>query len=206
MPAAFATLGAPFPYFICKGGITVKSTFFRKILEETTVETGVSFNDTLFRLRAQRGICRSEHSSGERYVFVCNKKGKFFVANSTEDINNDISDRRYQHGNPYVCGKIISEEGKTKVKVYCVYNKILAFLLCSTLIFTIIYALFIIFLLPSISASFSLKELLLLMLAPAAVIISDVRYFNTQKNSSYDLEKMKSEVMARIDAVKRWED
>ena len=174
----------------------MRSTFFRRLLDETAVEVKLPRHVLIDRLLTLQGGCSETDSAGDRLVFYCSKKGRFSVES--------YSGRRAQSAyHPYyVAGEVLTESDKTVVKVYTVhrrFSRIWLFLL--GLFGAPFVALYGIFTIPSkagIPIGIGVAVLFLILLFSVLL--------NKEKNGAEDSEKMKQEVLNRIEAAKRWEE
>ncbi len=179
----------------------MKSTAFIKILDETIIETSESLDATIDRLMQQQGVCYQKDSQNNPLEFTCTQKGKLWV-NSPYRRSNTIS----MHRAHYVRGEVfVAEDGKTKVSICTVHNRTAMFLRWfEVLLFMIVLTLY-------ISLDFITRmpvQLLLLELILGIVLLIVLLANNNgeRKNKTADMEIMKSEIIRRVEAVKRWEE
>lgn len=175
----------------------MKTTIFTEVLDETVIEVNEPKEELIKNLRAQRGSCRERDSDRNELGFFCNKKGEIMVQNS----NNGKPDARMF----YITGKVCEQDGKTVVKFYSVRSR-------STPIFIIVLAIWAIL----IGAYYAAKIVMeydfvtsdFYLIAPP-ILFFFVFLAPSKKARKYkdaDLEIMKSIVINRIEAAKRWDD
>lgn len=177
----------------------MKKNFYTDIIDETVIELNENFEDTVSRLMAQQGVCRSTDSQDMGLVFYCDKKGRISIFNSAH--RSDVSYRIYS-----VVGKVVSENGKTKVKIQTLHDR-------STVIYRIITAVSYLILITIYIAFlfFNNSPITIRELIPIPIFI--FLFFNVffhsnkeTKNKAADIEIMKQEIINRVEAVKRWND
>ena len=173
-----------------------------QILNEKTYEFDIQQRDVIERLRQQQGSC---HLSGCRLglrtlelAFTCDKNGFFKIYEDFPTIRNKKLFRAY-----FVCGEVLEENGKTKVKVYTVRDR--ASVICKNII-PFLH-------LPVIGAWIALPFILNIpFLFPLIFILLDIDQFvldtiNIKKEFSQkdqDIKSMHEAVNKRIEAIKRW--
>ncbi len=179
----------------------MKSTIFKKIIDETTIEVNESFDVTVARLRQQQGMCRETDSLGIDLEFQCDKKGKLCICHFSRHRKKREFNRIY-----CVSGEVVTENNKTKVKIYTIHNK---YYLAMSVIFAIIE--FVLVLLYILSISFSIyepskKDILIAILGIFAVVYPLHRDSIERRNKDIDLEIMKNEIVKRVTAIDKWDD
>lgn len=170
---------------------------FGKILEETTVESSVGFDETIAKLRLQQGPCSDEDSIGVRKWFSCTKKG---VVRFT------ISSGDYGYGIYSVEGRVVEQNGKTLVKIYCLKSRYQKWDRIASIITGILLIVFITIQAIKEHVIFQ-KETLVLLLVWIFSVASTI--YNTkrlEKNKNFDFEVFKNEIIERVEAIKRWDD
>ena len=175
----------------------MKSNLFQKVLDCTEVEVNCSYQTTVDRLRELCVVGRNTDHNDSPYIFSCNKKGSFLVT----------VDRRGRDSAYGVEGRVVEENGKTKVKIYSVYNRLRRFydiLVCGVGIISVLWIAIGLLMgegVFKIDGEFY-KFLLLIPLLIAFI----VNCIKEEKSGSQSIEKMKQEVLNRIEAVERWDE
>lgn len=175
----------------------MKSNLFRKVLDCTEVEVNCSYQTTVDRLCELCGEGRNTNYNDINYMFYCNKKGSFWIT----------TDRRGRDSTYGVEGKVVEENGKTKLKIYSVYNKYCRFYdvfvygIGVISVFGIVIGLLMSGEVFKIDVEF--YKFLLLIPLLIAFIVNSVQ---EEKSSPHSIEKMKQEVLNRIEAVERWDE
>lgn len=170
----------------------MKSTFYRKILDETVLEAGDTPERTIEKLRQQQGVCRTADFDGDPIEFFCSKKGKISVSN--------IARKRPEYDrSTYVLGEVTVENDKTVVKIYTVYDRLNYFvrLLCLGLsvvagVLALLFA----------EGAVSVIGLLIAIVFSISLCVSS---FNEKQTMHTDFEIMKAEIANRVQAVADWE-
>ncbi len=179
----------------------MKSTIFAKIIDETTIEVQESFDVTVERLMQQQGICRVTDSYGRDLEFLCNKKGRVRVCHYS------LRRERREYNRIYcVVGQVITEDNKTKVKIYSVHNR--GYIVAS-IITIILNVLFVPLYILAISTSYytpSKKDILIAILLILAPVYSMHLISEEKGNKYHNLEIMKNEIIKRVKAVDKWYD
>lgn len=167
------------------------------ILDETIIEINETCEETVSRLMAQQGLCRTEDSQAIPLWFYCDKKGRISISNNARYTPNRIYS---------VKGKVITEDGTTKVKIQTLHNRSTVIMriidIISDFLVLGIYVLFLILKNPPLT----IRDLI-----PIPIIaINTLRiFFHTNKeknNKTTDIAIMKQEIINRVEAVKRWDD
>lgn len=183
----------------------MKSNIFIKVLDETTIEVDVNYNDMLYRLRCLQGWCRDIDGIGRvNLTFLCNRWGRMRVDNIPNRNKSDADDifvRSY-----YVKGRVINKNGKTVIKIYSVHNRLREFSSYFVFLLTLlILAVFGVLKLYTMQP-FSYREIILagLLLLTSLIPI----FITTHEDDNYVeiLEKLKNEMLKRIEAARRWND
>ncbi|HIZ17407.1 MAG TPA: hypothetical protein H9675_07590 [Firmicutes bacterium] len=182
-----------------------------KIIDELTMEVDESYQETINKLRQQNGKCAVTDSNQRNLMFYCTKKGKMGII-ETDYFGHrrfyidhlwlsELRSRTY-----YVTGKVLTENGKTVVKIYSFYSR--AFL--SNRIFGILLnVVFIVFLFAILFLSgnpITVKDILIIIALGLIFSVFDFAIFKELKNKETDLEIMKNEIIKRVNAIKRWDD
>lgn len=178
----------------------MKNTIFTQILDETVIELDNSREDVIDKLMQQNGRCRNKTvGQDEEIWFECFKNGKFYVSDrySYRDDNRRLS--------CYVKGRVVSENGKTLVKIYSVYDKTnLPFII----IMIAIYLIFAIgYFASKITANIPIEksDILTALLLAAGILLIIFRTANGEKHKNYNLDVMKTEAFRRVEAVRLWD-
>jgi hypothetical protein len=170
---------------------------FGKILEEITIESSVGVEETIAKLREQQGPCSDEDSMGIRKWFSCSKKGVMRFTTSSGD---------YGYGVYSVEGRVIEQNGKTLVKIYCLksrYQKLDRTISVISVVLFIVFAIVRAILDQTILQD---ETLLLLFLWIFSVSITIHNTRRMENNKEKDLEIFKNEIIERVEAIKRWDD
>lgn len=97
----------------------MKSTVFRKVLNEEYIEVNKSVSETIKCLCEQSGGSYNETPDGMNIHFECLKNGKCYVrCGSNEGRSTKSMYQMY-----YVYGEVVSKDDKTFVKITSVYEK-----------------------------------------------------------------------------------
>lgn len=97
----------------------MKSTVFRKVLNEEYIEVNKSVSETIKCLCEQSGGSYNETPDGMNIHFECLKNGKCYVrCGSNEGRSTKSMYQMY-----YVYGEVVSRDDKTFVKITSVYEK-----------------------------------------------------------------------------------
>ena len=88
-----------------------------KIIDTTEIEVKADYNVTIERLKDQQGICRETDSRQINMEFLCHDDGRFCVCNCSRHRKRREFNRLYS-----VIGQVETEQDKTKVKIYSLYN------------------------------------------------------------------------------------
>lgn len=186
----------------------MKSTVFRKIVNEEFIEVDKSVPETIECLRSQSGRVSELESERIGIYLECSKKGKIRVYYSFV---------RYYWRNqsrlkPYsVYGRVVSKDGKTYIKVTSVFNKV------NTIIRMLDFPLTII-LLPLVF----LKDIRLWLQIPINYLIIAVticlailgfnmaEYYKVaakeKKLGTKIVTLLENEIKRRVENIKRWDE
>ena len=180
----------------------MKSTIFRKVINEEYIEVNKSVFETIKCLCEQSGESYNETPDGMNIHFECLKNGKCYVrCGSNEGRSTKSMYQMY-----YVYGEVVSKDDKTYVKILSVYEKadflmriissVLAFLFLPVyLIYQLIKGQFF---LPATLAGFAV----LIVLA-----IDLIRSTSIRKNNHKEIiEILENEIKKRIKNIERWDD
>lgn len=175
-----------------------------RILDTTEIEINESVETTIERLLALQGTCRDEDSSQHPLEFICSKKGKFSVNSRCQSLNSDSN--IYSYKTYFIKGKVVNQNNKTKILIHTVKDNTVKF-------FKGFYAIANFFLLlVFIISQIYRKELFswASVISTISLAIAIFLCFHQNENDEYykhsDIEIMKSEVIRRVEAVKRWND
>ena len=178
----------------------MRSTGFIKILDETILESGQSFDTTIDRLMALQGECYQKDSQNEPLAFLCTKKGKLRVGALYSRHRIASNHKTY-----YVRGQVFTENGKTKVAICTVHDRTAVFLRWFEVLVLVLVVTFYLFI-DFVTRMPALLLLIELILGVIFLIAMLTHNNAMQKNKTADLEIMKSEVIRRVEAVKRWDE
>lgn len=168
------------------------------VLEETTIEVGIGFSETVDRLCQQNGLCRETDKYGENLYFRCDEKGRI----SVNDISDKVTSRSRFY---YVLGEVTEQDGKTAVKICSVYDKSGKYnrlVLSGFYIFAGVAYTAVMLAVKSLTKTDLLAVIGLSLLA--AVNIFSGRRERQSKNE--DFETMKNEIVKRVRAAEKWDD
>lgn len=170
---------------------------FGKILEEVTVESSVSLDETIAKLREQQGPCSDENSFGVRKWFSCTKKGVIRFTNSSGE---------YGYSLYFVEGRVVKQNEKTLVKIYSMKSRVEKVDRWISIILGIAFIIFGTIQAIKEQSLFTIETggLLLLWIFSIATTVHNTRH--SEKNKEFDLEVMKNEVIERVEAIKRWDE
>lgn len=178
----------------------MKNSCFAKILDKTVIESSENLQVTIDRLRMQQGPCRDLDNRDFLLDFICTKKGKIHIDDAGSRHLNNYS-RIYS-----VRGEVFSEDGKAKVAIYTVYNRLAALYRASTIIDLVL-------ILAVSILGVCLTDLPLIatiggpLLLGGVVIVSFLmRAAKEHQQRDSDTEIMKNEIIRRVEAIKRWDD
>lgn len=175
----------------------MKSNIFQKVLDCTEVEIKCKYQTTVDRMCEMQGEGHKTNYNNCSFVFFCNKKGYFRVTTS----------QRGSYTTYGVEGRVVEENGKTKAKIYSVYNRSCRFyeiFLYSAVILCLIGTVVGLFMGEDMFGNAG--DFYKFLLAVPLIIILIATSFKEEKSSADTLEKMKQEVLGRINAVERWDD
>ena len=155
------------------------------------------YQTTVDRMCEMQGEGHKTDYNNCSFVFFCNKKGYFWVST-----NHRGRDSTYG-----VEGRVVEENGKTKAKIYSVYNRYCRFFE------VFVYSAVILCLIGTVVGLFMGENMFenavdyyRFLIAIPLIIILIATSFKEEKCSADTLEKMKQEVLGRINAVERWDD
>lgn len=190
----------------------MKSTFFTKVLDETVLELDVPVGETIQKLCAQVDYNRSTDSLENPVIFRCDKKGRLRV----EGWNTGYSKTSRSLSSPdrayYLLGRVLEENGKTKIKVYAVHDRLMMFLRWITplLCLLVVVAFLVIGREAFFSMPLDIKTLGFFLLLVLMFVADFVRCcwftLKEKKNQTPDFELMKNEVVRKVEAVRRWDE
>ena len=178
----------------------MKPPLFRRLSDETVVEVKLPCHILIDRLQNLQGGSSETDCVGGRLLFFCSKKGCFSVESwsGRRSVNNLY--RPY-----YIAGEVLTENDKTVVRFYTVHRR---FSRVKFFVAAIVLALLMVLYAFVTIPSKSLFVPLAIGIVGAAVstIILSSSFRKIEKNGVADIEKMKQEVLNRLEAAKRWED
>lgn len=177
----------------------MKSTCFHQILNETTIEVNAGYLDTIQRLLAQEGVCRNTDAAGDPLAVYCSCDGKLTVR--------EPSRRSAVTRSIYVMGEVVEEGGKTKVKIYEIYDRtaaIFQYIFLGLTLLAVAVELLLVYLQVEAVSTPALVGTVAAMVLVIWLRLTESR--NQRKNKTVDLETMKQEIINRVKAVERWDD
>ena len=107
---------------------------FGKILEETTIESPLSVNDTLEKLREQQGEFFCQSMPKTPFLLRCDKNG---IIKMGKSYHSHLKAHLYRFY--YVRAEVLEQDGKTIVKIYSVKNTLNFILGYAFIILTMLY-------------------------------------------------------------------
>lgn len=182
----------------------MKSTFFTKIIDTTEIEVKADYNVTIERLKIQQGKCRETDSRHINLEFMCHDDGRFCVCNCSRHKKRREFNRLYS-----VIGQVETEQDKTKVKIYSLYNRwyhidqIFTAILFPLLVLSVgikFYSEYF------IEYGFTSVPIFLVIYLLLCIYLFPSKIFKEKRNKTKDLEIMKNEIIKRVKAVDKWED
>lgn len=186
----------------------MRSTFFMKILDRVTIPLDTDFDETVRRLAAQNGDCRSRDSQREELEFYCNKKGYMWVYEHrgkgwwySPQVSDNEWGRKY-----YVRGEVRAEGNKSSVTVYTVYNRSTVLLRWISVIGDIALLVAYILLLCFGDTTPTAFQLLPMTALVALLFPLIFHGYKENQNKDEDIAVMKAEILNRIEAVRRWDE
>ncbi len=178
-----------------------KSNRFYEVLDETVVEIDLPLHKAIAYLQEQSSVCHIEDSSREDIGFFCQENGNIFVYNQTG----------YR-----VCGRVVSENGKTVAKLYAIREKGVGVVRIIPIALCLLYYIgFIAVYLYNRHEIPDNPEIIRALTAPlivgpailcGAALITIKRTHHEKKNHTADLDTMKQEMLRRIRAIERWDE
>lgn len=176
----------------------MKSTFFKEYFDEVVLEVNDTYQGTINKLRAQQGICSEEAGDGDKLIFQCTKKGKFWIDANLDGRYESMSDYRPY----YVEGRVLEKDGKTIVEICSVFDKSNLFYQYFKLATWVISLVAGIILGIAGEMFFSTSTIILFALS-AALLISYL--FGGSEYRSSDLNLMREQAIRRVEAIERWD-
>ena len=186
----------------------MKSTIFRKILNQSSVVLNLPPAETIRRLCAQNGYSYEEDHLNYSYHFQCNKKGKFTIDTYRYPLNrgsvfaarSEASFRTYQ-----VKGEVLDEQGKSKINVYAVHNRLNASVLLLDLLLDLVILIPAYFILLAVTGKTNWGIIVIL---GSLVMVSGgfFRLLSDHNNHPEELETMKEFAFRKIESAKRWNE
>ena len=173
-----------------------KNGLFFKVKPIKEYELNIERDIVLERLIAQNGVCRDEDSNGLPIEFRCFKDGTFWV--------NDTNRKRNRQF--LLQGELLSENGKTKIKVDSVKDKsVFAFSVFGYVFLGVVILAGVVHILvfePNFDALLLSKYGLALVVCGALIGMS----FKEKASIPVDEKVMLNEIERRINGVIRWND
>lgn len=186
----------------------MKSTIFRKVLNEEYIEINKSVPETIRALCEISGVSRETFPEDTGILFNCSKKGKIKVSiyrrNMPKYRFREMGDNMYPLY--YVYGRVISKENKTYIKTNSVFKKseiyTEIFWSILALLFFPIYILFMLGTEP-------IKIPIILVSLVLGFFLSINSYSSIPLRKSRGLTMlphMENEVKKRVEIIEQWED
>ena len=175
---------------------------FDEVIDETVMEVNDSVKGTTEKLIDLSGPCRLDDGNQLSLCFYCNPRGRFSVSRPQGRRRAFVTnDNAY-----YVKGKVVSENGKTLVKIYSVKSRETMFWRWLSII-TFLLLIPGVFLLKShLSQPITARDLAILCLPLAWVLYCLFFIKKEEQHKQNDLDIMKEAAIQRVEAVIHWND
>lgn len=178
----------------------MKNTIFTKIIEQSELEVKADFKTTIERLKDQQGICRETDSRQVTLEFFCHDDGRICICNYSRRRQRRDTNRLYS-----VIGQVVTEEEKTKVKIYSIFNRINYFLSAvAAVLYLVMFALYFIIAYKAGIVP-GTKDLYLLILSVFAILLYPLSFRKEKRTKEADLYIMKNEIIKRVNAIDKWD-
>ncbi len=194
------------PFFYIE--VFMKSTIFRKILDQNSVVINVPPKETIRRLCAQNGFSYEEDHLNYSYHFYCNKRGKFIIdtyqrrrnGGSFSASHSEASFRTY-----HIMGEVLDEQGKSKINIYSIHNRLNTSVLLFDLLLDLIFTIPLYLISLVITAETSWKFFIIL---GGLVMISGglFRLISDHNHHPKELGTMKEIAFRKVESAKRWNE
>ena len=165
----------------------MKSNIFTKIVDETVVEVETSWQDTVNRLREQ---CH------HIYSVYCTRSGKITASQHLG---------RHHYGRYYLRGRVVFENGKTKVRLYTVLDRWILFFSYVDIVITLIACPILLPILYIEHGRLGFAGTLIALAFIAVGVYGAYREHYLNKNTKEDIEPLKQDLIQRIKAVDLWD-
>lgn len=186
----------------------MKSTVFRKIVNEEFIEVNKSVPETIECLRSQSGGIANLDTEQVKIFFGCSKKGKILI---------DYEFARHYHRNssrykPYnVYGQVISKDNKTYVQITSVYNKLSFFIRILEFPLTIIFLPLIFLKDIRLWLQIPINYLIIAVAVCLAIVgIVEAEYYKVaakeKKHGTKIVTLLENEIKRRVENIKRWDE
>ncbi|MBE6729448.1 MAG: hypothetical protein E7568_04380 [Ruminococcaceae bacterium] len=180
----------------------MKSTMFKKIINEELIEVNKSVPETIQCLRDQTRTCNCSLPNDMMVVFKCTKKGKITMLN-----NFGYSRRAGGNFNVYyVGGKVISRDNKTYVQITSIYKKSdLLFRILSTISFLLLVPFLILFKIY-VGELLFFPAIIAYFLVYILTLIDEIKTVSTIKKNGLEIVKiMEDEITKRVENIEHWD-
>ena len=180
----------------------MKSTIFKKVLNEELIEVHKSVPETIKCLQAQCGGSHDSIPNDMGIFFDCSKNGKISV-------NSFFKHRRgLRYLNIYyVGGNVFSRDNKTYVKITSVYKKTDIVLQILLIVLLIILAPIYIFLKSYVEGIFIVPAFIAASIIFIFVIIDSIHTTILRQKCGIEIIKiMENEIRKRLQNLERWND
>ena len=173
------------------------------VLDETVIELETDFETTVERLQQLQGICRETDGEQRPLQFTCTKDGEMRVDNVPSRYSAS-ADRLN-----FVVGEVVEEDGKTRIKFYSIHDRSTKKL--RNVVWTVYALVFAVFVLFGAAALMQGARVTPKDVGTAVgflVLLAMIQFSTARetKNQPADLEKMKAEMVNRVNAVDRWDE
>lgn len=178
----------------------MKSTIFTKIIEQSELEIKTDCKTAIERLKAQQGICRETDSRQVTLEFLCHDDGRICVCNYSRHKPRRDPNRLYS-----VIGQVTEENGKTKIKIYSLFNRTNYILSAvAALLYLLVVAFYFI---TAYKAGIvpGTKDLYRLIFSVLAIFLYPLVYQKQERDKANDLYIMKQEIIKRVNAIDKWD-
>ena len=181
----------------------MKTTIFRKILNEELIEVNKSVAETIQFLCKLSTPSKQALPNDTGIYFDCSKKGKITVNYSV----NTSSFRNPENMYPLyeVHGRVLSKDNKTYIKISTVYNKYNLFLQCFFKILGVLMLpLYILSRIPL--EKFNLPFFIILTIITICIFLTFYTPISQQRSRGLTLlPLMEKEIKKRVETIEQWE-
>lgn len=182
----------------------MKSTVFKKILDQTTLEINVPYETMVQRLRAQEGACYEIDHLDYNFYFHCNKKGVFRI-NSSAPTSHPGNRSEAVYRSYYILGKVLSEQNKSKIHIYTVNDRGNKVYLLFDAFLGLLFMAFYLFTL-SLAPELGSKRIYLFLMMLIFSCDGLFRLISDHNHKIPEMETMKEIALRKIEAAKRWNE